>query len=317
MRRCTSYLGTGALLFILALSPLFLHSYYITLLTKTLIFGMFAMSFNILLGYAGLPSLGHAAFFGTSGYIVGFLNLNKIIGVGGAAQFGMELLMGLASAAILASVFGLMILHTRGIYFLMVSLALSMMLWGVAYKWYDVTGGSDGIYGFSRPDLSSFLLNTSTNTGYFYLVLIFFIIAAILMHFIGSSSFGRALSGIRGNELRMRSLGYNVWFYLYVAFLFAGFFAGLSGILFAYYNYSVFPMNLDVITSTEVLLMTIVGGTGTSFGPLLGAGVLIFLKDFISTYTERWLMVLGVIYVLAIILLPEGIYGLIRKAFRK
>ena len=309
MKRRISYLAIGAVLVTLCVLPWFLPPYYVSLLTMVLIYGIFAMSMDILMGYAGLASLGHATFFGTSAYIVAFLNV-RLLHQGGLSGFGIELVSALCGALIVAAIFGLLVLHTRGIYFLMLTMALSMLLWGVTYKWYDVTGGSDGIRGISRPDLP---FDISTGVAYFYFTLFFFVIASILMYLIVSSSFGRALLGIKQNELRMRSLGYNVWLYLYVAHLFAGLFAGLSGILFAYYNYFVSPISFHLVTSAEVMLMTIMGGVGTLFGPLLGAGAIIFLKDIISTFSERWVMVMGVLYVLVIVFIPRGIYGSLRE----
>lgn len=311
MKRRTSYLVIAAVLIFLCVLPWFLPPYYVSLLTMVLIFGIFATSLDILMGYAGLASLGHATFFGTSAYIVAFLNV-RLFQHGGLSEFGIELMAALCGAIIVAAIFGLLVLHTRGIYFLMLTMALSMLLWGITYKWYDVTGGSDGIRGISRPDLP---LDISTGVGFFYFTLFFFVIASILMFLIVSSSFGRALLGIKQNELRMRSLGYNVWLYLYIAHLFAGFFAGLSGILFAYYNYFVSPICFHLVTSAEVMLMTIMGGVGTFFGPLLGAAVIIFLKDIISSFSERWVMVLGILYVLVIVVIPHGIYGSLRERY--
>jgi branched-chain amino acid transport system permease protein len=274
------------------------------------------MSLDILLGYAGLPSLGHASFFGFSAYVVALLNV-RMFQQGGLGEFGIVLLAALCGATIIAAIFGLLVLHTRGIYFLMLTMALSMLLWGVAYKWYDVTGGSDGIRGISRPNISFTLWDITTNSGYFYFVLFFFALSSVLMQLIMSSSFGRALKGINKNELRMRSLGYNVWIYLYVAYLFSGLFAGLSGVLFAYYNYFVAPINFHLFTSAEVMLMAILGGAGTLFGPLLGAGVIIFLKDITSSYTDRWGMIMGILYILVIVFVPNGIYSAVKEFYKR
>ncbi len=311
MKRYSSYIVAAVLLLILCVLPPFISSYYVALLTMVLIFGLFAMSLDILVGYTGLPSLGHAAFFGTSAYAAAILNV-KIF-----QNFGVELVTGLAAAAIVAAIYGLLALRTRGVYFLMITLALGMVAWGIAFSWFTVTGGDDGLPGISRPDLSPIPWNLGTTNSYFYFTLVFCTIAAIVMYLIVRSPFGYVLRGIRESETRMSSLGYNVWRYKYVAFIVAGVFAGLAGILFAYYNRFVSPVELNIVISAEALLMTILGGAGTLFGPLLGAGVIIFVKNFVSAYTEHWTMILGALYILVIVFAPQGIYGPIKNFLKR
>jgi branched-chain amino acid transport system permease protein len=311
MKGYTSYIAVAVLLVILSVLPLFLPSYYVGLLSLMLIYGIFAMSLDIITGYTGLPSLGHAAFLGVAAYTAGILNVKVF------QNFGLELVAGLAAGAIIAVVFGLLALRGRGIYFLMITLALSLVLWGLALKWVAVTGGNDGLPGISRPDLSPIAWDLGTPGGYYYFVLIIFIVAATLMYLIIRSPFGLALLGIRESETRMSSLGYNVWRYKYIAFILAGVFAALAGILFVYYNGFVSPSELGIVTSAKVLLMVILGGPGTLFGPLLGAGVIVFLENFLSAYTERWLMALGAIYVLVTIFTPHGIYGPIKQFIKR
>jgi branched-chain amino acid transport system permease protein len=299
------------LIILLFVAPLFIPPYYLGLLILTLIYGIFAMSLDILTGYTGLPSLGHATFFGVSAYTVGILNV-KIF-----QNFGMELIIGLSVSAIIAAVFGLLTVRNRGIYFLMISLAISMVLWGLASNWGALTGGHDGLPGVSRPKLSLIPLDLGVTSNYYYFVLIFFIIAVILMYLIVRSPFGFALLGIRESETRMSVLGYNVWFYKYISFIVTGLFAGLAGILFAYYNGFVHPSVLHIGTSAKVLIMFILGGPGTLFGPLGGAAVIVFLENLISAYFERWQVLLGAIYVLVVICTPRGIYGPIRQLIRR
>jgi branched-chain amino acid transport system permease protein len=309
MKWCIPYLAILLMVILLATVVLVIPSYYVSLLTLVLIFGIFSMSLDILLGYSGLASLGHAVFFGVSAYLVAVLNV-KVFQHGGPFEFAIELSSALIGSLLVAAVLGLIVLHTRGIYFLMLTMALSMLLWGLVYKWRAVTGGSDGIYGITRPvhpwDLSS-------GISFYYFVLVLFTMAALCMYFIVTSSFGRALKGINQNELRMRALGFNVWIYLYAAYLFSGLFAGLSGALFAYYNYFAAPVNFHLVTSAEAMLMVIIGGAGTLFGPLIGAGVIIFLKDIISSFSDRWIMILGFLYILVIIFIPNGVYGALKR----
>jgi branched-chain amino acid transport system permease protein len=277
------------------------------------IFAIFAMSLDILQGYTGLPSLGHAAFFGTSAYMVGILNV-KIFK---ACNFGVELIAGVLSAAIVASLFGLIVLRSKEVYLLMILMASSMMLWGIAFKWRSVTGGDDGLPGISRPDLRFIHLDLGSTTHFYYFALLFFIVSAALMYLVVHSSFGHTLLGIRESETRMRSLGYNIWLQKYIAFNVSAIFAGLAGVLLAYYNGFVGPSELHLVTSAEVLIMVILGGAGTLFGPAIGAGIIIFIKTFVSGYTEHWMIILGALYMATIIFAPQGVYRLFKQLFRK
>lgn len=298
---------------ILAVCPLLLTSYYTGLFTLMLIFAIFAMSLDILQGYTGLPSLGHAAFWGTSAYMVGMLNVKVFKG----CYFGVELIAGILSAAIVASILGLIVLRSKEIYLLMILLASSMMLWGIAFKWRSLTGGDDGLPGISRPDLSLISWDLGSITHYYYFVLLFFIVSAVLMYLVVHSSFGHTLLGIRESETRMLSLGYNIWLHKYIAFIVSAIFAGLAGVLIAYYNGFVSPSELHLVTSAEVLIMVILGGEGTLFGPAIGAGIIILIKNFVSGYTEHWMIILGAIYILTVMFAPQGVYRLFKQLLRK
>ncbi len=311
MKTYSSYIVAAILLVILGVLPLFLPSYYVGLLSLMLIYGIFAMSLDILVGYIGLMSLGHAASFGASAYTVGILNL------GAFQNFPLELVAGLTAATVVAAAFGVMALRGKGIYLMMITFSLSMVLWALSSKWVRVTNGSDGLPGISRPSLSPIPWELGITSNFYYFILIFFIVAVILMYLIVRSPFGLALIGIRESETRMSCLGYNTWRYKYIAFIVAGVFAGLAGILFVYYNRYVSPFVFDLVVSAEAFLMVILGGAGTLFGPVIGAGVITFLKNFISAYTQRWLLVLGAIYVLVILFAPHGIYGPIKQFMKR
>ncbi|MDP2726051.1 MAG: branched-chain amino acid ABC transporter permease [Dehalococcoidia bacterium] len=301
---------TGAVgLIILALLPQVIPPYYVGLLIKVLIFAMFAMSLDLLMGYLGLPSLGHAAFLGVASYGVGIWSLR----VGN--DFTLALGFGLALSLVTAAVFGVMVLRSRGPQFLMLTLALSQVLWGIAFKWKPMTGGDDGMPGIPRPILG-ISWDLSVTSNYFYFTLAFFIVAAVLMFLITRSPFGHSLEGIREAETRMRALGYNIWLHQYIAFLIAGLFAGLAGVLLAYYNGFVSPTELNVVTSAKVFLMVVLGGGGTLIGPFLGAAIIVLLENVISGYTERWLSIMGLLYVAVVLFAPTGIYGFIRERVR-
>jgi branched-chain amino acid transport system permease protein len=309
MRRTLTIASIVVGIALMAILPQFLTSYYLGLVVLMLIWGIFAMSLDLLLGYGGLPSLGQAAFFGSAAYAVAFLALNV------ANNFVVNVGVGLGLALALAAAFGLLVLRTRGVYFLMITLALSQVLWGLAFKWRSVTGGDDGLPGIPRPALGSWELTGTAD--FYYLALGIFLIALVLLLLITRSPFGRALVGIRESESRMEALGYNVWLYQYVTFILAGFFAGLAGTISAYYHGLVGPAELHIITSAKVLLMVILGGAGTLIGPVLGAAIIVFLENFLSGYTERWLFILGTIYVLVILFAPRGLYGPIRERLRQ
>lgn len=298
-----------SVLVLLAALPQLLSSYYVRLLSLVLIYGIFAMSLDIILGYGGLPSLGHAASFGASAYTVAILNVRILH----ASSFGTELAAGLLVAALVAAVFGLLALRTRGIYFLMVTLSLSMVLWAIAFKWRSLTGGDDGIPGIIPPAFGFISLNLSLPVNCYYFILFFFVVAVVLMLRIVNSPFGQVLLGIHENETRMSSMGYNVWLYKYIALIIAGTFAGLAGILSAYYNTFVSPSMLHLATSAEVLIMVILGGQGTLFGPAIGAGIIVLVKNVLSSYTDRWPMILGIIFMLFVILAPQGVYPVIKR----
>lgn len=309
MRILRTVLVAG-LLTVLSLLPLILSPFYVGLATQMMIYAIFAMSLDILLGYTGLPSLGHAAYFGVSGYTVGILSLKL------TKHFGVAVASGLGATMILSALFGLMAIRTRGAYFLMITLALAQVMWGIAFKWRSLTGGDDGLPGVPRPSLGTLLSLWSTTNFYLFTLGLFVLVTAVLYVFV-RSPFGHALRGVRESETRMQALGYNVWLYKYLAFIIAGSFAGLAGMLFTYYNGFVSPADLSILLSAKVLLMVILGGAGTLFGPALGAGVIVLLENLISPYTERWLLILGAIYVAVVLFAPHGIIGTLKAKLRR
>jgi branched-chain amino acid transport system permease protein len=218
-------------------------------------------------------------------------------------------------AVLTSIVFGLLALRTRGSYFLMITLALSQVLWGIAFGWRSLTGGDDGLPDIPRPEMG-LPWSMSGNTAFYYFVMLLFVVATMALVRITGSPFGYVLRGIRESESRMLALGYDVWRYKLVAFALAAAFAGLAGCLYVYFNRFVSPDYVHVVRSAEVLLMVILGGAGTLIGPAVGATLIVLLENLISTYTERWVTVLGIIYVLVALLAPNGIAGLIASLRR-
>jgi len=302
----TRTLGVVASAIALAGLPLALTSYQLGLLTKMLIFAVFAMSLNLILGYAGLPSLGHAAYFGMGAYTVGLLALRA------TDNFWLDFGAGVLAAGITAALFGLLALRTQGSYLLMITLALAQVVWGIAFGWRGFTGGDDGLPGIRRPAAG---LPVSLDDGmrfYYFALLVFTAVTVVLLVLI-RSPFGRALVGIRECERRMEVLGYDTWRYKYVAFVIAGVLAGVAGNLFVYFNGFVSPAYLSILFSATALIMVILGGAGTLVGPALGSAVIIFLENVVSAHTERWPLVLGAIYVALVLFAPDGLVGLARR----
>ena len=298
--------GLGvAVALLVATAPTYLPSYYVGLLTKGLILGLFAMSLNVILGYTGLGSFGHALYFGVGAYTAGLLSLKMREG------FWVATVAALAAAALVALVLGPLTLRARGSYFGMITLALAQVAWGIAFGWRSLTGGDDGLPGIARPVLAGIAL--SGETSFFYLVAVVFGLSALVLAVIVESPFGKTLSGIKESETRMEVLGYHVWGYQYAACVVAGVFAGLAGVLFVYYNGYVSPVYLSIIVSAQALLMVILGGAGTLLGPALGAGIIVLLENLISVFTERWLLILGAIYVIVNLVAPQGLQGLLRR----
>lgn len=294
------YVAIGVILVIL---PAFLSSYLQSVMTRFLIFAIFAMGYNLAFGYAGLVSLGHAAYFGAGGYTIAVLKLHY-----GSDLFWVGTPLGIIVATLIAAIFGIIALRVSGIYFLLVTFALGQLLYSVAWnvKWLN-TPGMQGIAGLSLPTfgIAGFTLNT---TSFYYLVLIVSLICFYLLSQMVNSPFGHALVGIREGEARMRSLGYNTWLYKYIAFVISGAFAGIAGVLFGYYNYLISPTHLGVGTSFLPMCMAIIGGIGMLLGPVIGALVIIFVELFASIMTpERWPLILGGLFVLAIMFAREGI----------
>ena len=301
-----------AALVLLALVAPFASSYVIILITHALIFAILAMSVDLLLGYTGLPSLGQAAYLGVGAYLTAILATQFQFGLDWT--FWVVVVLGMLMGAATAAFFGLFAIRATGVYFLMITLALGMCVWGLAYRWNSVTGGDNGIVLPPRP---KFGIDLSDDLTYFYLVFAFFVTALAALYVLVRSPFGRSLVGIRENELRMRILGYNTWLHKYLAFVIAGGFGGLAGVLWAHTNGLVSPEDVILATSVDALLMVVLGGPGTLVGGAIGASVVVFLREYLSTLVPWWQYVLGAVYVLTILYLPDGLMGLAERVRRQ
>jgi len=286
------------LLFLVPLQPTYIQS----LATKILIFAIFAMSLDLLIGYAGIMSLGHAAFFGTAGYAAGILAVRY-----GVDNVWLGLGFGILLATLVAAVFGIIALQARGIYSILITFALGQLLYSVATKWRSVTNGDYGLWGIPLPalGLSSFEWN---GTYYYYFVFLAFLVCYFCLYRLVKSPFGKSLQGIREGGSRMRALGYNTWLFKYVAFIIAGMFAGAAGVLYAYHSGIMTPGDLAVANSGLVMLMAIAGGVGTVYGPVIGAALILTIQYYAGILTaDRWPLILGGVFVLTIMYARAGV----------
>ena len=286
--------------------------YYTFLANDMIIWALFATSLNLLVGYTGLVSFGHAAYFGIGAYTTGILM--KKAGVSFLLAFPTAGLV----AALFALVFGFFCVRLTRIYFAMLTLAFAQIVWAICFKWNEVTGGEQGMPEIPYPDFGwvdrvaaflPFLGGYRTAEQFYFVTLLLVAVCLVLLRRIVGSPFGRMLATIRENPERAEFIGVNVRRYELAAFVLAGGFAGLAGGLFGIFNRGVFPDFAYWTKSSEVLIMTLLGGMGAFFGPALGAAVLIWLNQQIVSYTEYWPLVLGTILVVLLFVFPGGIAG--------
>jgi len=286
--------------------------YYVNVASQILFSAVFALGLNVLAGYGGLVSLGHAGLFGVTAYATGYM---LQLGFGHSISILVALVVGVAAMAIYAA----LSLRSTGIGFIMITLALGEILWGLAYRWISLTGGDNGLSLKTRPEPFGFSLSDA-NTFY-YATLIVFLLSLAAMAIFVRSPLGAALMGTRDQPRRMNALGYHVWAIRFYACLFSGFLTSVSAILFVYYTQFISPQTLALTASAEVLLMVISGGAGTLLGPIVGAGLVVAVKTVVSGFIERWNFLLGAIFVAIVILMPEGLVPgtarLWRRAWRK
>ncbi len=273
--------------------------YYTNLASQILIAALFAVSLNLLVGYAGLTSLGHAGYLGISAYLSAWLMTH--LGWGHLASASVAL----AGAAAMAALFGVIALRATGISFLMITLALGQIIWGIAYRWADVTGGDNGISGLTRPHPLGLDLGNERNF-YWFTLLVFLAVWALVAVWT-RSPFGASIRGTRDQPRRMSALGYNVWMIRWITFTVSGTLGGVAGLMYVYYQQFISPHSLSLANSAEMLLMVIAGGAGTLTGPVVGAVLVVLLKNVASAYIDRWVMLLGFVFILIVVFVPDGL----------
>ena len=284
--------------------PYLAGPYWTGLTTLILIFGLLALSIDLLLGHAGLFSLTHASFFAVSAYTVAILQVRYGVPTLAAAPAG------LLAGTLLALVFGLAV-RTRGVYFILITIAFGFVVWGVAHRWSSFTGGDNGVTNVPFPAAGA--LAIGSHTQYYYLVLAAVIACAAGYRVLIRSPFGLGLRGIKASETRMRSLGYRTTLHLYVAFVLSGALASFAGVLYVYYNKFVNPVAASFPISVEAALMAIIGGSGTIVGAFIGSAVVLGLRNWVSSFFELHAAVMGLVFIATVLWAPQGLVGLARR----
>jgi branched-chain amino acid transport system permease protein len=301
----THYIVLGLVALAAALvAPLVVGQFWMTLLTQIYIYGLLALSVDLLLGHAGLYSLCHASFFAVAAYTTAILQV----------RYGQPTLIaapaGLVAGTLLAMLYGASV-RTRGVYFILITIALGYIIWGAVYRWASFTGGDNGITNVPPPSVAG--VTIASQTAYYYFVLAVVILCAFGYRILIASPFGLALRGIKSSESRMQSLGYRSTQHLYAAFVLSGAIASLAGVLYVYYNRFVSPVAASFQVSVEVSLMAIIGGTGTIIGPFLGSGIVLGLRNWVSGFFEFHTAVMGLVFIATILWAPDGIVGFVNR----
>ncbi len=283
----------------LLLPPFVAGDFYVNLASQILIASIFALSLNLLVGFGGMTSLGHASYLGVAAYISALLTSRYGFGHGTAA------FISISGTVVMAAFFGVIALRATGLGFLMITLALSQVLWGLAYRMSSVTNGDNGIAGLTRP--APFGISLDSPVSFYWFALIVATIAFLMMTVFVSSAFGSSVKGVRDQPRRMAALGFNPWLIRWITFVYAGFWGGVSGLLYVYYHKYIHPTSLSITSSAEALLGVIAGGSGTLGGPAVGAALVLLLKNYASAYLDRWNMLLGLVFLFIVLVMPAGI----------
>jgi branched-chain amino acid transport system permease protein len=274
------------------------NEFYVNMASQVLIYALFALSINMMLGYGGMVSLGHAAYLGIAGYACILLT------TAGYDQLTAAILaVGLST--LVAAFFGVLSLRAPGLGFIMITLALGQIVWGVAYRANELTGGDNGIRHPARPLPFGFDIRDAPS--FYYFTLAVFLVALFFIWRFARSPFGASLMGTRDQPRRMRMLGHNPWLIQLITFVMAGFWGSVASILYVYYNLFLSPHAISLQQSAEILLMAILGGASSLTGPIVGAAIITLVKNVVSTYVERWNTLLGAIFVIVIMFMPYGI----------
>jgi branched-chain amino acid transport system permease protein len=302
----------AAVLIVLLAAPYFMQPSALATLARILVYALLAASLDLLVGITGLPSLAHAAYFAVGGYTAGLVAIN--LTTSGPAQYGLALLAGGAAAALT----GWLVVRSRGIYFLMLSLAVGVLIFQLAETWSDVTGGSNGLFGIPAVRILPGGEPVIGAAPVYWYLLAGFVVGYAVLWLVAASPFGRSLRGIRDNEARMSSLGYATFWYKYAAYIVAGAVAGAAGALLAANERLVDPFDAGFATAVLALLAVVIGGPGSLWGPCLGAAIVIVVRDTLGAELGgHGPLLLGLVFIFAVYLLPRGVAGLSWRRARR
>lgn len=284
--------------------PFTAGEFWMRLIMQIMIFGLLALSTDLLLGHAGLFSLCHASFFAVAAYVTAILHVRHGFGTIVAAPAGV------LAGTVLALIFAVAV-RTRGVYFILITLAFGYIVWGVTYRWASFTGGDNGVTNVPLPSIGPW--HVTDATSYYYVVLVAVLLCAAAYRVLVNSPFGLTLRGIKSSESRMRSMGYEVGLHLCAAFVLSGVFSSIAGVLYVYFNRFINPTAAAFPVSVEAVLMAIIGGTGTIIGPFIGAGIVLILRNWVSGFFHYYTAVLGVVFIVTVLWAPQGLMGLLKR----
>jgi branched-chain amino acid transport system permease protein len=288
------------------LAPSFLPKFQLRMFTEIIILSLFAMTWKMMLHEGGMFSFGHAVYFGLGAYasVLGWLHIPGLSLLGG-------LLLGACAAAVVAFVLGAFLVRMSGTYYALLTLAFNQLIWAIVWKWRDVTGGDDGLGKFPKPDFLGLSMKDPVN--FYYLSLGIIGVSLLACWYVTRTPLGSIWAGIRSNEERAKFLGFNVGASKLILLTLLGFFAGISGALYAQFQEFIATSVIDGMMSTNVLFMAYIGGIAYFWGPLAGSAIFVYLSEYLSSFTDRWEFILGVIFILIVLFAPQGILGTLKK----
>ena len=304
MLKNKSVLASLIIFIVLLFLPPIIPRFYVYITTVIFVMSLVAMSLNMLVGHGGLFQFHHAAFYGVGAYTAALIFTKTSL------PFWVGFFAGPVAAAVTGLLIGIFCIRLSNLYFGMLQISLGSLIWAIAFRWYSLTGGDDGIHGIPIPEL------IASQTRSYYFILVVLGICLLVLYLIYKSPFGSTLQAIRDNAERCEAVGVNVRRHRLIAMTIATFFAGVAGVLFVVLERSVFPDLLFWVLSLEIFIMCLLGGWFTFAGPILGAAIIVSLRTFIGTYTEYWTLILGIILILLIFFLPEGVVSLFSKGFK-
>ena len=288
------------------LFPFFAPKFQLRMVTEIIILTLFAMTWKMMLNEGGMFSFGHAVYFGLGAYasVLGWLHIPGL-------SFLSGILLGALASAFVAFILGAFLVRMSGTYFALLTLAFNQLIWAIVWKWRDVTGGDDGLGKFPKPDL--FGITMKDPVTFYYIALIIIGACLYVCWYFTKTPMGNVAMSIKSNEERAKFVGFNVQATKMIFLTFLGFLAGISGALYAQFQEFIATSVIDGMMSTNVLFMAYIGGTGYFWGPIIGSGVFVYLSEYLSSFTDRWELILGLIFIAVVLFAPQGIIGLIRK----